>query len=122
MITYASVVVELVNFIPEYKSSESWKEVSDNSDLPYIVFGNLYAWTIENIKLGQILLVQKVLNFIQEIACINENKLDELIMFGFLENIDESKNADKIIIKMLKKETRQLYLQMIAHNDRLQNT
>lgn len=86
---YNTIVQELLKYFPEFKESPDFKPISNQQDLPYIVFG-AFQYFYENIfKKNDKNLLKRMSTFLEEMA-LSELKVQELLAYGFLENFDKS--------------------------------
>lgn len=107
---YSNIVDSLIVAIPEYAQSRDFLTVKSEIDLPYIIFGNLYSWAVSNIEIEAI---KKLTNFLETVASLKNPQLGELLMFGFLENINPKSDTGKKLLARLGPQTMLLYNQIL---------
>jgi len=105
--------------IPELGSYHNYLSLDSDEkfDLPYVLFGVLYKFYVDNFSNHEIR--KKVDQLIENISSSSGKELEELICFGFLENINMRSNIFDDMINGFGKNTRRLLKETIEHNEKL---
>jgi len=86
-------------------------------ELPYVLFGVLYNFYVDNFSDKTIR--KKIEALLEDISSSKSKDLEELVCFGFLENINLRSNIFKDMIDGFGKDTRRLLKETIEHNHKL---
>lgn len=107
-LTFQNVLRELLKTITELKNSKDFQAIVShgNADNQYVVFGVFENFYIECFKEGNVQLMNRMSQFLEKVASSEEIRLQELVAYGFLENLDKKADYYEEIIKTFGKHTR----------------
>lgn len=80
---YNDPVKKLLEKFPEFRNSEEFKYFEDEINLPTIIFGAFRQFYIKVYQKKDMKLVNKMSNFLEEVAKVETKEMEELICFGF---------------------------------------
>ena len=90
-LNYNTVIQYLFDNMPEFRESDDLKSISDSLDLPTVVFGVLSNFYEKNYAQDQKEIIEKISKFLESISLQNDPGLRELLLTGFLENLNSTK-------------------------------
>lgn len=111
------VVNILLKKIPEFKNSPEFFECKADYKLPYVIFGRFTDFVIRIFKEKKNM--ETIFSFLDEMANSNDDKIIELLMFGFLENLNSKESYYDPLINSFGVKTRQRLQETIDHNNML---
>lgn len=116
-----NVVNILLKKVPEFSKSVEFAECSDETGLPYVIFGRFTDYVIKLVKERNNVEKEKVCIFLEEMATSDNQKIVELLMFGFLENLNPKENYYSSLVSFFGVETTQKLRETFDHNNKLSN-
>ena len=120
-LTYENILENLANSLPEFTQSRNFINLLEieSDDLPYVVFGALFNYSVSLYQNKDYDLLKKMSYFIETASSSSDSKLQELIMFGFLEQFDSGADYYNEIVNTFGKKTKGLLKKTIKHNKKI---
>jgi len=87
--------------------------------VPYVIIGRFADFVIKLAKEKKY--IQNVFSFLDEMAISADEKIVELLMFGFLECLNSKENYYKDLVKLFSIKTNQRLKETIDHNSIIAN-
>lgn len=110
-----NIVNILLNKIPEFVSSPEFFECKDDQEFPYVIFGRFVDFVIRTFEEhGE---MKNIVSLLEEMANEKDSKVIELLMFGFLENLNPKKSYYNNLTSLFGVKTKQRLQETIDHNN-----
>lgn len=109
----------LINKISEFQDYEYYLDLNEEerNELPYVLFGIFHDFYVDNF--GDKILRKKINNFLEELSSSDSKDIQELVSFGFLENIKKKSNIFEDMVNGFGQNTRRLLKETVTHHENL---
>lgn len=114
-----NVVNILLDKVPEFANSTEFSECRDDQELPYLIFGRFGDFVIRIFEEQRDM--KNIISLLEEIANEEDSKVAELLMFGFLENLNPKKSYYNNLTSLFGVKTKQRLQETINHNNVINN-
>lgn len=121
-LSYQNILDHLRKSIPELFSHPDYDEIvsSYSENLPYVVFDYLQLFFKKCFKEKNIGLVKKIAKFLENACSSEDQKLIELVMFGFMETLyGNYSDFHKDMIDYFGENTKQVLIDTVEHNSKI---
>lgn len=92
-INYENSIEKLLETAPEFVEYPNYKSILEegSANLPYIVFGILRNYYINEFLKKNLKVIEKIAIFLESLAMSDDKKIVNLLAVGFLENLNPEK-------------------------------
>lgn len=121
-LNYQNILDELKKTVPELYKHPGYDEIGPDysGNLPYVVFDYLQLFFKECFKDKKFDLVKNIANFLEEACSSYDDKLIELVMFGFMETLyGNYDDFHEDMIDYFGKNTRKVLIDTVEHNSKI---
>jgi hypothetical protein len=119
---YKNILEKLIKDIPEFKNYENYIAECDinNKGNQYVVFGVLQSFFKEAFKEKRTKVVKSISKFLEEACSTDDDKLIELVMFGFMETLyGNNGDFNKDMLDYFGDNTKKILVKTIKHNSKI---
>lgn len=118
-LTYKNVLEELIKYVPELKSYDLYMGLKSSNDLPYVVFGTLENFFKQLFADNNSKTLIKISKFLERASSSEDDKLLELVMFGFMETFYGNDPFDKNMLDYLGPNSKKVLFETLEHNAKI---
>lgn len=100
-ITYENFVQELLKAVPETRDIYQ-KHVDDNGEtLPHVLLGDITRFVVDSYRCANTSVLSRILELLEISVSSSDDKLQELVVVSFLENLHQAGNDYDGLKKLL---------------------
>ena len=120
-VNYKNILDILFKNFPDFTKTDDYLYIKKNGsgNIHYIVMGVFTNYYIDLFKSGKTSKIEKANIFLESLSASSDDKLKELLMFGFLEYLNPNEDYYDNIVGAFGPKTKVLLKETVEHNQKL---